>query len=291
MDREYLTSLLEVLIAIIIWSASFVATKIAYEAFTPLMVCFLRFSLAAVILFVLHRLNGNQPLAKEDHRAVILTGISGITIYYSFENIGLSLTSAANASVITAIYPIMTILFGAVVYKDRIPLRQLAGILVAVAGILVVTYTGAGEEHSSTLGNLLLIFNGFMWGLYNYQVQKVSEKTDALTLTYYQALYGVLFLIPFLAFELPLSIGLISWRVIAAMLFLTAGCSVAAYSIYNHGLRRISAASAVSIMNLMPIFGLLFSHVLLGEVITLRQILGAAAVIAGVLLSAAVKKS
>ena len=291
MDRKYLFSLLEVLIAIVIWSASFVATKFAYEAFTPLVVCFIRFSLAALILYVLHRRRGNQPLAKEDRRAVILTGLSGITIYYSFENIGLSLTSAANASVITAIYPIMTILFGAVVYHDQIPLRQLGGILVGVAGILVVTYTGGDTAGSSTLGNILLLFNGFMWGLYNYQVKKVSNHTGALTLTYYQTLYGVLFLIPFLGFELPLSIGPITPRVIGAILFLTAGCSVGAYALYNHGLRKVSAASAVSIMNLMPVFGLLFSHILLGETITMRQVIGAAAVIAGVMLSEAVKKS
>lgn len=290
MNKTYLTALLQVILSILIWSASFVATKFSYDVFTPIVLCFVRFFAASVILLVLQKTrNHGKKLPTEDRLPVILSGLSGVTIYYSFENIGLSLTSAANASVITAVYPVMTIILGVLCFHERVPLRQLFGILVAVAGIIVVTYTGGEGERSSLTGNLLLIINGFNWGMYNYQVQKVSQKTDSLTLTCYQTLYGTLFLLPALLLELPLQIGTLTVRALLSILFLILGCSTGAYFLYNEGLRHISAISAASVLNLMPVFGLFFSVVLLKETIAMRQIIGCIAVMAGVMLSAYVR--
>lgn len=290
-SKEYLIALLQVIVSILIWSASFVATKFSYDVFTPLVLCFIRFLAASMILYFLQRTrNHGKQLPPEDRRAVMLSGLCGVTIYYSFENVGLSLTSAANASVITAVYPIMTILLGVLVFHERVPLRQLFGIIIAVFGIIVVTYTNVEGETSSLLGNLLLIANGFNWGMYNYEVQKVSQKTDSLTLTCYQTLYGTLFLLPALVLEAPFQVGILTTRAILSILFLIFGCSIGAYFLYNEGLRHISAISAASVLNLMPVFGLFFSATILKEAITMRQIIGCIAVMAGVMLSAYVKK-
>lgn len=291
MSKEYLIALLQVIVSILIWSASFVATKFSYDVFTPLVLCFIRFFVASVVLLLLQMTcNRGKKLPPEDRRAVMISGLSGVTIYYSFENVGLSLTSAANASVITAVYPVMTILLGVLFFHERVPFRQLFGILTAVAGIIVVTYTNVEGESSSLIGNLLLIANGFNWGMYNYEVQKVSQKTDSLSLTCYQTLYGSLFLLPALLLEAPFQVGVLTTRAVLSILFLIFGCSIGAYFLYNEGLRHISAISAASVLNLMPVFGLFFSAVLLKEAITARQIVGCIAVMAGVMLSAYAKK-
>ena len=75
------------------------------------------------------------------------------------------------------------------------------------------------------------------------------------------------------------------------LLYLGAMCSVAAYLMYNFGLRRLKPSTSAFLMNLVPIFGTLFSVVLLGERLTLRHLLGGALVILGVIVSVRVAQS
>ena len=287
MDLKSTKALFALIISIMIWSASFIATKFAYAAFTPLTLCFIRTALAALIMLGI-RFVRREPLklAEEDRRPVLLSALFGVAIYYALENIGVALTSAGNASIITAVYPISTLLVGAMFFHDRIPFKQVIGILIAIGGIVVLTADplGGGGEHAMT-GNLLLIFNGFMWGLYNYLTQEVSEKTSTSALTFFQTMAGAVFLVPVLLLDMPITIGAITPAVAFAVLFLSAGCSVGAYYLYNIGLRGVSAGTAASMLNLMPVFGLIFSRIFLHEVIAARQLIGGALVIAGVLLS------
>ena len=71
-----------------------------------------------------------------------------------------------------------------------------------------------------------------------------------------------------------------------ALLYLAVGCSVLAYLLYNFSLRGISPSAAAAIMNLMPVFGLLLSAIILNESITPASAAGGVIVILGVLLSA-----
>ncbi|MBQ9329326.1 MAG: DMT family transporter [Solobacterium sp.] len=285
MNQKYVRSLAALLTSIVIWSASFIATKIAYRAFSPLLLCVVRFLIASILLFVIRIVTGtHRPLVKNDRRNVFLSALCGITIYYLLENTGVYLTSAGNASIITAVYPIATILIGAVVFHERVPSAQVIGILIAIGGIVVLTIDPVGEGgRNAMIGNLLMIFNGFMWGMYNYLTQRVSEETSTYDLTFYQAVIGTVLFLPVMVFELPLSIGPIDHSVLLAIGFLSAFCSVAAYFLYNYGLRGVSAGTAASLLNLMPVFGLVFSSLILHEPILPRQILGAGLVILGVI--------
>lgn len=288
MNSQYIRSLVSLIISIVIWSGSFVASKIAYQCFSPLVLCAVRFSLAALLMTVFRCLNHtHKPLDPSDRRAVMLSALTGVTIYYAFENIGLSITSAGNASVITAVYPVFTILIGYAVFHDRIPSRQLTGILIAVFGILILNAGPLDKEGTKAVfGNLLLILNGFLWGIYNYLTNGITKNTDTASLTYYQCLYGALFFLPVLLVEPPRLLAPLTMPVVIALLFLTAGCSMAAYYFYNYGLRTLSVGTTLAVMNLMPVFGLVFSRIFLGEEIVPRTVIGAIAVIAGVMVSA-----
>ena len=73
------------------------------------------------------------------------------------------------------------------------------------------------------------------------------------------------------------------------MIYLSLGCSVGAFLLYNFGLKKLSAATSVSLMNLVPVFGIIFPALFLKEIITIEQILGGVIVIVGVILSSTTK--
>lgn len=260
--------------AILLWSASFIATKFAYTTFSPLMVGFVRFLLATALLGIVKLLSKNKDRPdKKDMKRIALSGLLGITLYFAAENIGVGLTTASNASLIVASFPAITTLFEFFIYKTKPTIPKLLGITLAFGGVAVLTAKSGFGGIEALWGNLFLIAAGIVWTFYNFLTRSVAGKYSPTTLSFYQFLFGTIFFIPLVLIEHK-PIGAITAESIAAMIYLALGCSVVAFLLYNWGLRRLSAATSVSLMNLVPVFGLIFSALLLKETITLTQILG-----------------
>lgn len=281
-SRYYLSAVA----AIFFWGSSFVATKLAYASFGPLTVCFLRFALSLLILKLVRIIRkDNKKLEKQDVPVLLATGLLGISVYYACENYALTLTSASAASLISGAYPAITALIGALFYHVHVTKKQAAGIALAMAGIVILTSGGSFSGSNVRLGNAILIFDGFLWAFYNFLIPHIRPAYSVLSITYYQTLLALPFLIPGLFLEGHASMT-ITPSAIWALLYLAIGCSVLAYLLYNFSLRGISPSAAAAIMNLMPVFGLLLSAIILNESITPASAAGGVIVILGVLLSA-----
>ena len=279
-------SILSVLGALIIWSSSFVAIKIAYETFPPITLGAARFVVAALILGALTLLPANRKkLEKKDIIPVAVSGLMGITLYAVLQNIAMQWTSASNATLIIASYPIITVLLETLIYKTKLNPFKIVGIVIAIAGVFVLSYIKPEErQHNELLGIIMLIVAGVAWAFYNFLTKKVVNNYPSITLLFYQTLFGAIFMLPLSLFErgawmAPTTMSLLM------MLFLGVFCSVLAYLLYNFGLKALSPSAIISMLNLVPIFGVMFSFLLLGEAITLRMVIGGAIIILGVMLS------
>lgn len=275
------------ILALLIWSTSFIGTKMAYASFPPITLGAARFVIASVVLGIV--LFAKKELirpAPKDLGVIALSGVLGITLYFTMENIGVSLTTASNAALIVASYPAITALLELLLYKVRISKGSILGITLAMAGVYVLSYAGASaEEDHQVIGNLILIATGFVWAFYNFTTRKVVNKYPAITLSFYQTVAGTVCFIPLAWLEQN------EWQTpttasLAVLLYLGVSCSVLAFLLYNFGLRKLSSSVSVSLMNLVPIFGVLFSVIVLKETISWQQMMGGIIVIIGVLLSA-----
>ena len=164
------------------------------------------------------------------------------------------------------------------------------GIIFAFLGIGILTVSQGGENNNYALwGNIILIAAGIIWAFYNFNSRKTADKYTPVTVSYFQMLFGTVFFLPLVFLEQG-EIGTINFSGIAALIYLSLGCSVGAFLLYNFGLRKLSASTSISLMNLVPVFGIIFSATLLKEIISLRQIIGGVIVIIGVILSTATKQ-
>lgn len=285
--QSNMASYLSVLGALVIWSSSFVAIKFAYTTYPPITLGATRFVVASVILGALTLLiRGNRvKLEKKDALSVVASGFMGIMLYAVLQNIAVQWTSASNATLIIASYPVITVLLEALIYKAKLSALKIAGILIAVAGVVVLAYTKAEERVSGELlGSILLVVAGVAWAFYNFLTKKVVNRYPPITLLFYQTLFGTLFMLPLALFERG------EWAAPTAMsfsmmLFLGVFCSVVAFLLYNMGLKKLPASSVITMLNLVPFFGVFFSWMLLGEAITPRKIIGGCVIILGVMLS------
>lgn len=271
--------------AVVLWSASFIATKLAYETFAPIQLAAVR-TLFAVILFWFMRkiTSNNEQIQKEDRMRIALSGFLGITLYFAIENIGVSMTSSSNSALIVASFPAVTTLLEFFIYHSKPNVKKVLGIILAIIGVAVLTQINVDGNSKSMLGNIILIGAGVVWAFYNFITRDLTNKYSAMTLTYYQMLAGFIFFLPFVIIEGK------TWRMptmtsASALIYLSVGCSIVAFLLYNLGLKKLSASISVSLMNLVPVLGLIFSILILHESVSTIQILGGVIVIIGVILS------
>jgi drug/metabolite transporter (DMT)-like permease len=275
-----------VVAAALLWSSSYAVTKQVLADVGPLSIGAIRFTIAAALLGIMVRLRRN-PVARPDarqRRMIYLSGLLGITVYFVLENIGVELSTASDASLIVATYPLMTMLLELVVFRSRMPLLRVGGVLLATVGAFLVVRNGAEVGGSERwFGDVLLLLGGLVWAGYNVLGKYAGRGQDAVTLTYYQTVAGAA------GFLLAALLEIGDWQAPdgaawALLVYLAVACSVGGFLLYNYGLRRMSSSVAVNILNLVPVFGVLGAVVINGETVRLAQAFGGAIIIAGVAL-------
>lgn len=282
--------------AVVIWSTSFVATKVALAEVPPLTLGALRFALAAVLAGLFAAALGAVRVSGfRDFGRFALGGLLGITLYFSLENIGVGLATASDAALVVSSYPAITMLLEAGLYRRRLSAMRLFGVVLAFLGVnavlgnaLVASVSGEwGSER--LLGCAVLVITGLVWALYNFATRGVVARYPMPTVVFWQTLFGALFFVPAALAEQTV-VGGARWLPTTGIALLSVAhlgvlCSVVAFLLYARGLKELDASSAVSVMNLVPVLGVAFAVVLLGEPLGLLQVLGGVVVIAGVTLS------
>ena len=134
------------------------------------------------------------------------------------------------------------------------------------------------------IGNIILLATGIVWAFYNFVTRKIVNKYSTLVITFYQTVAGAVAFIPLMLFEhkqwqMP------SMNSIFALSYLVIFCSVLGFLLYAFGLKQLNSSTAVTLMNLVPVFGVLFSILLLHESVNFIQLLGGFIIIAGIIIS------
>jgi len=267
---------------------SFVATKYALRGFEPLLLALLRFSLAGGILWVVWRLRrGPERVSRGELGRLAALGFISLTVYFSFENLGIARTSASEAAILIATIPLFVVILNTFTLRERNTARQWAGIALSFAGIVaLVLLGGSGAGGGGLAGNLLVLAASLSAGVYSILARRLLVSRPALFVTTFQNLFGALFMLPLALAEAAL-VGVRQPTPGAAggVLFLTVVCSITAYLLLNYAFRFIPASKVAVFINLTPVVAVASAYVLLGERFTAGQAAAAVVVVAGVWLT------
>ncbi len=276
--------------AIIFWGSSYLTTAVAYGTIAPLQLALVRSVLSAVLFFVYMAVTGvRERPQRRDLPHFALAGLFSVTLYFTFQNIGLSLTSSSSAALLVAAFPAIVLAIEYAWERKMPSLRLITGIAVAIGGVALLTGSLSGSGKNDPLGAVLLLMAGVMWGFYNLVSKKISSRYSVATLTAWQMVFGSLFLIPCVLVEgrpwvMP------TLATLCAILYLSVFCSLLAFLAYNYALTGVSVTRVASLINLQPVVGIICSYFVLHETVSLHQLLGGAVVVAGVLLANTEKK-
>lgn len=277
---------LSLFITILIWGTTFLVTKIVLAEIGPLELTELRFILAFLILAPLAARQGfrlKQIFTKE----YMLFGLTGTTLYYVLQNVGLTMTSVSSTVLILSVVPALTTVLAVIFLKERIGPSQIVGIILVTVGVVLVSIeSGQGETYAHPLlGNLIIFLSGLSWAVYTIQGRQMSGKQPALVMAAAGIGAGVVQLLPLAAWKvategLPHLSGMAWLGIIYLVVF---SSSLTTY-LWNDALHHLPASVASSYINLVPVIGIASAY-LLGEQPPLIQIVGGVLAILGVLLS------
>ena len=271
-----------------IWGGTFVGGKIVVAALSPLMGSFARYIVACVaLLAAAFVLEGGLPrLTRAQVVGTLVLGLFGVFAYNLFFMGALDRLPASRAALIIALNPAITIAISAVVLKEHLSARRWIGVGVALFGVAIVVSRGdlaSLGAGSVGVGELLMFAAVVSWALYTIVGRKVLGGLTPLAATNYAALWGTLLLGLISAPQFAaLHAAQFDWRVNLSLLYLGVCGTALAFVWYYMSVKRLGAGRASIFNNLVPVFGVAVSVLLLGEPLLTSMLIGGAITIGGV---------
>jgi len=271
----------------VFWAGAFIAGKLSAPFIPPFTLTFLRFSLATLILYLIFskQLSSFKP-TKKDIPVFLFTGIIGMVGYHVFFFTALRYTTAINTSIIGATNPIITTLLSIIFLKEAINAKRITGITLSFIGVFL-TLTNASFSAVTNLtfnpGDLLMIVAVLMWATYSVYSKKVMPRYSPLILTFYSFLVCTLFLIPFVIYERPwYLLDKIPYYSYLASIYMSIFPTVIGYLVQQMSIKQIGPSRTSIFINLVPVFSIILSVIILHETASLIKIFTAMLIIAGV---------
>lgn len=269
----------------VFWGTSFVATKTVLLEIKPVTVIILRLILASTLLTIVAlSTKRNFSINLKSHGWIFILAMIA-TFHLWIQVTGLQYTTASNTGWIIGTAPIFMAILGLIFFKEKVPLLQLAGILIAMFGLLLLIGKGniLNIDLIENKGDLLVLGSAFTWGVYSMVNKKISLSYSPLMTILYLFLMMLVIIIPFnLSSETlnsVINLSLIGW---ISILFLGLFCSGIAYVIWARALRDMESAKVGAFLYFEPFVTVLAAWFFLNEVITLIMILSGLLITAGV---------
>ncbi len=278
-------------IIMIIWATFYPIIKYIVVDMDPLVLSFYRYFLGFIPLtpfFISELRKQTKKPEPGEVLSIALLGFIGITLFSVGLFYGIKLSTAINGALLTNTQPIFTAILGPVLIAEVLSKKKVLGIAVGITGMILVITNGNFRtfetEGSAILGNILLMGASLVLSLYSMLIKKYINKYGSIIPTWISMLSGTFFILiinifrdqsPAQLLELPsLSIGLVLYLGII-------GTSLT-YLIFNRALIHMPVTTATSYKLLIPVFGLVFAVLFLGEQPCIATLIGILIVVSSV---------
>ncbi len=288
MKKTDLRATLALLAAMIIWSTSFIALKMTFRTYDSMFVIWGRQILASVLfLFVIKKLWKKCTYRKGDYKFLLLMAVFEPCLYFLFEAMAITNTTASQAGILTSTLPILVAIAAFFTLEEKTTPLTWLGFVIAIAGAALLSFYSEVTESAPNpmLGNFLEFCAMICAAGYTIVLKRLSRRYNPFFLTAVQCFIGSVFFLPFIflkgrgfpaEFVLLPAMGIVYLGVIV---------TIGAYGLYSVGISRVKASTAAAFVNLIPVFTMFFGWILLNEKMNFMQYCGCGLIFTGVYLS------
>jgi drug/metabolite transporter (DMT)-like permease len=283
-DENKKEAVLFTVIASTLWGTSFPVIKLGLQYTDPYTFVFLRFLFASLIMLVVMLITKNFSLNFNKKPLILFLGITNGTAYL-LQYLGMVSAFASKSSLFVNLSVVWVALFSPIVLKEKIGRKKMAGVIVSLLGITLVTTNldfgslGLGE----VLGDLLVIGAGILWAVFIiYNKPLVTESKNMIQSMTWLLLFTMLPLLPVLPFSAENFLSL-SGQAWVAIIYTALFCWVVRYYLWLKGLKNISPVTSAVILLNEILVAVAISTIFLGEVMTAASAIGAILIVFAIL--------
>jgi drug/metabolite transporter (DMT)-like permease len=263
-----------------LWGGSFAFIRVAVPVVGPLWLAESRVALAFAVLFLLALSRRNVPAWREHGRDFVFIGVVNSALPFALFCFAGQYVAASTAAILNATSPFFGALAAALWLKDPLPRSKLAGMGLGLGGVVLLV----GWRPEPLTGLALVAVFACLAAALCYGIASVYAKSRMAGVpSFSTALYSQLVAAIILAPALPLSPmqGTMTATVAASVLALAVGSTAVAYLLYFKLIANIGPARALSVTFLIPLFGVLWGYLFLGEPLTVNMLLGGSMILGG----------
>ena len=270
--------------AVLLWGTSFMATKTALAGFAPMTVIWLRMALASLLVLVLHKRVPTPDYRAGDWKILLFLCLMQPCGYFLLEGYAISLTSSAQAGMISALVPLLVAVGAWIILKEPLSLMGGAGLTMSIAGVVWLSLCGSADSSAPNpaLGNLLEVGAMICAAVYMVVMKRLSTRYSTWWLTGMQCVAGAIFFLPgAIVGGVETAVPTQAWL---AVVYLGFFVTLGAFGLYNMAMTMMPANKAAMAINLVPAVALLSGWLMLGETLSTMQLAACGVVGIGVFL-------
>jgi drug/metabolite transporter (DMT)-like permease len=276
--------------ASLFWSGNHIVGRAIGGHVPPLAISTIRWAIPAVVLwaFAHKQIRADWPTIRAHWKIMLWLGATGGALFTALQYVGLQYTSALNVSVLNSLVPVLIVATAAALFRDRVSARQIGGIAISSAGVLVIIAHGEIETLRAlgfNWGDLIIVFNMMVFAIYAVYL-RLRPQIHWLSFMFMLAVISAGGTLPFFIWETlagnPLHLDLMT---VAAIAYVAIFPSVIAFAAWNRGVELIGASRAGPFVHLVPVYTAVLAGALLGEHLYAFHVAGFVLIIAGVWLA------
>ncbi len=272
----------------IVWGASFIATKLALRDLAPVTVVWLRFAIGVFILGIATMLRHQFEFPqKKELLYFALLGFLGITFHQWLQSTGLVTAQASTTAWIVATTPIFIAILSWIFLREKINWIQIIGIILAAIGVILVVSKGDFpaliNNHFGEPGDILIMISALNWAVFSILSARGLQKHPATQMMFFVMLIGWLFTsVLFFNNRNVADIKNLTWTSLLSIGFLGIFCSGLAYIAWYDGLKAVPATQIGAFLYLEPLVAVFVAWLVLGEYMLSITLLGGVIILLGV---------
>ena len=268
------TDLLMVLIVTVSWGMNYPVMKFVVNSYPPSAFRAFTFLIGCMALGSYAHLKGISIFVpKHERKALFKLSLFNMVGWHLPMIYGVSLLNSGRAAIIGYTMPVWALLASAVLYREKITITALLGIALAMSAALLLAWGSAGQWGNHPLGIAVMLVAAITWGAGNAMMKNSKLSISGITLTFWALFIAfVFFVITTTIFEQDLWEwpNLMQWLAILYGGVITFAVS---YVAWFHVARKLSAVSSGLSITLVPVFGVTGGALILGESVTLPDII------------------
>lgn len=266
--------------ATLIWGSSFVLVKNTVDVLPPAFLLAIRFTIGFLILGIVFYKN----LRKIDKAYLWQGAIIGLCLFlaYTIQTFAIIDTTPGKNAFLTAVYCVIVPFLFWLVDKNKPDIYNVLAAFVCIMGIGMVSLT---NNLTIGIGDIGTLIGGFFFAAHIVAVAKFGKGKDPIIITILQFGYCAIFSWILTFFIDDISSVVVTGDIVGGMAYLSVGCTAIALLLQNIGQKYTHPASASIILSLESVFGVIFSVILYGEVITKRLFIGFVLIFLAIIIS------